>query len=184
MKFAYADPPYLGTSNFGAAHHYGKHHDQAADYDGMDAHVDLVARLVEEFPDGWAMSASSPSLKHLLALCPPDVRVMAWIKPFASFKPGVNPGYCWEPIIVRGGRKRTRKQRTTRDWVAANITLKKGLSGVKPIEFCFWLFEVLNLQPGDELVDIFPGTRAVSTALSQWFEGGVPGDLKLFGEAS
>ena len=48
--------------------------------------------------------------------------------------------------------------------VSASITLKKGLVGAKPPGFCMWLFSILNLQLGDELVDLFPGTRAVSTA--------------------
>ena len=89
---------------------------------------------------------------------------MSWVKPFCSFKPGVGVAYAWEPVIVKGGRKRDREQPTVRDWVSANITLKKGLSGVKPIEFSFWLFEVLNLEPSDEFTDMYPGSGAVSKA--------------------
>jgi hypothetical protein len=168
MRFAYADPPYLGTSSFGAAHHYGSHHDQAADYDTPQAHAQLVARLCDDFPDGWALSLHSPSLHTVLPMCPADVRVMAWVKPFASFKPGVNPAYAWEPVIVRGGRKRGREQETMRDWVAAPITLKKGLAGAKPEKFCWWLFDVLGMTPDDELVDLFPGSGAVVTAWQAW----------------
>jgi hypothetical protein len=158
MRFAYADPPYLTA----AARHYAKHHDEAAYYDTVEAHDALIQRLVREFPDGWALSMSSINLHTLLPLCPPDVRVMAWVKPFASFKPGVNPGYAWEPVIVRGGRKRGREKPTVRDWVAANITMKKALPGAKPRQFCMWLFEVLGAEYDDELVDLFPGTGAVT----------------------
>ncbi|KKM25473.1 hypothetical protein LCGC14_1594680, partial [marine sediment metagenome] len=66
---------------------------------------------------------------------------MSWVKPFCIFKPGVGVAYAWEPILVSGGRKRPRSKPTVRDWVSANITLKKGLVGVKPEAFCFWLFD-------------------------------------------
>ena len=122
MRFAYADPPYIGQA---------KKHYQCEEVD----HAALVARLVNEYPDGWALSLSSPTLHQVLPLCPPSVRVMAWVKPFAVFKPNVNPAYAWEPVIVSGGRRRTRQQATVRDWVSANITLKRGLSGAKPDPF-------------------------------------------------
>lgn len=155
MKFAYADPPYVGQSQ--------KHY-QREEVD----HSALIGRLVAEYPDGWALSASSPSLRFLLPICPEDVRVMAWVKPFASFKPNVNPGYCWEPVIVRGGRARGRHQQTVRDYVSAGITLEKGLSGAKPEPFVWWLIEVLNMQPGDCLDDLFPGTGIVGRVLLAW----------------
>lgn len=154
MRFAYADPPYVGQ-----AHRYVENTevDQKA----------LVERLVAEFPDGWALSLSSPSLKQILSYCPDDVRVGAWVKPFAVFKPNVGVAYAWEPIIFRGGRRRTRQQPTSRDWVSANITLKKGLVGAKPDAFANWLMDVFNVQPGDELVDVFPGTGIVGRVFAE-----------------
>lgn len=149
MKFAYADPPYLGQ---------GKRYKEKAEVD----YKTLISRLVQEFPDGWALSCSSPSLQTLLTLCPQDVRILAWVKPFCIFKPGVGLAYAWEPVIFRGGRKITRKQPTVRDWVSCNITLKKGLVGAKPREFCSWLVKVFNAMPGDTLEDLFPGTGIVS----------------------
>lgn len=168
MRFAYADPPYLGL----AEKFYGKLHPEAAAYDRIETHMALIARLCDEFPDGWAMSLHAPSLRAILPLCPEDVRVMAWVKPFASFKPGVNPAYAWEPIIVRGGRRRTKEQPTVRDWYACNITLRRGFAGAKPEALCHWLFEVLGMQPGDEFVDLFPGSGAVSRAWESWCSQG------------
>ena len=133
MRMAYADPPYVGQ----AKRHY--------DMPEVD-HETLIAQLVRDYPDGWALSASSPSLRYLLPLCPDDVRVMAWVKPFCSFKPNVNPAYAWEPVIVCGGRPRGRSVPTVRDWVAESITLQTGLAGAKPMAFCYWLFQVLNLD--------------------------------------
>jgi hypothetical protein len=149
MKFAYADPPYIGQ-----AHRYVEK--QEVD------HSELLMKLA--LFDGWALSASSPSLKEILPLCPDDARIMAWVKPFAIFKPNVGVAYAWEPIIVHGGRKRGRDVPTVRDWVSANITLKKGLVGAKPPAFCDWLLSVFNLQHGDTLVDLYPGTRSMTEA--------------------
>ena len=163
MRFAYADPPYLGC----AVRLYGDH-PEAAKYDSVMGHRALIADLVSEYPDGWALSMASVNLWELLPLCPADVRVMAWVKPFASFKPGVPVAYAWEPVIVRGGRKRDREQDTVRDWCAANITMQKGLPGAKPEEFCYWIFSVLNIHPGDELDDLFPGSGNVGAAWERW----------------
>lgn len=149
MKFAYADPPYLGQGQ----KLYGY-----PEWDSLERHQQLIAQLQTEYPDGWAMSASSPSLRAILPLCPPDVRVAAWTKPFAVFKPNVNPAYAWEPVIFRGGRKGDRTRPTVRDWFAHVITLKKGLTGAKPAPVCDWILELLGAQPGDQVDDLFPGT--------------------------
>ena len=93
---------------------------------------------------------------------------MAWVKPFCSFKPNIGVAYAWEPVIVRGGRPRTRQQATVRDWVAANITLERGLSGAKPQGFCCWLFSVLNMEADDDFCDLFPGTGGVAKAWQAW----------------
>jgi hypothetical protein len=163
VRFGYADPPYFGC----AVRLYGDHPD-AAIYDTVEGHAQLFARLESEFPDGWAYSLTSTTLGVLLPNAPADVRVAAWVKPFAVFKPNVNPAYAWEPVLFRGGRKRTRDQDTIRDWVAAPITLRRGLAGAKPEAFCFWLFDLLGMDESDELVDLFPGTGAVSAAWESW----------------
>lgn len=36
--------------------------------------------------------------------------------------------------------------------------------GAKPARFCRWVFELLGALPGDELVDVFPGTGGVMRA--------------------
>lgn len=161
MIFAYADPPYPGHTKRGMY----KHDPRCAEVD----HAALIARLAAGWPDGWALSTSSPALRDVLPLCPAGVRVMAWVKPFASFKPGVNPGYCWEPLIVWGGRRLGRDVPTVRDYLAANITLQKGLGGAKPVAFCLWLFDVLGAQAGDELTDLYPGTGMVAATWAERF---------------
>jgi hypothetical protein len=164
MRFAYADPPYFGL----AAKFYGHIHPDAADYDKLETHAALIEQL--NGYDGWAMSLHSPSLRDILPLCPSDVRVMAWVKPFASFKPGVGVAYAWEPLIVRGGRKRERTQLTVRDWCAECITLGRLFHGAKPEALIWWLLDVLNVQPTDELDDLFPGSGSVTEAVERWRE--------------
>ena len=153
MRAAYADPPYIGLA--------WRYKDQpvCAEVD----HADLIARLGREY-DCWALSCHTPSLKAILAMCPDDVRVMAWIKPFCSFKPGVGVAYAWEPLILCGGRKRTRAQGTVRDWCSESITLRKGFIGRKPARLMYWLFDVMNLGRGDTLDDLYPGSGAVTEA--------------------
>lgn len=157
MRVAYADPPYMGQ----AKKHYS--------HDPRCAEVDH-AKLIEDLEnyDAWALSLSTPSLKTILPMCPDTARVGAWVKPFCAFKVNVNPAYAWEPVIFRVGRKRTREQDTVRDWVSEVITLKKGLSGVKPVAFCEWLFQLLNMEPDDEFHDLFPGSGAVTRAWEAW----------------
>jgi len=152
---AYADPPYIGQ----AWKHY-----KSEEVD----HKELIKQLQEY--DGWALSCSSPSLKILLPLCPDNVRIGAWIKPFCIFKVGVNPAYAWEPVIFVPARGHTRYENTVRDWVSVNITLRKGLVGVKPKEFSFWLFSILGAWSCDRFHDLFPGTGAVTTAWKEWKE--------------
>lgn len=162
MKYAYADPPYLGCGQ----RLYGVHHPDAADWDNPAEHQRLIDRLVAEYPDGWAMSLHTPSLATILPMCPDDVRVCAWVKPFAVFKPNVNPGYCWEPVILRGGRtKRDRTEPTVRDYLAEPIALKKRLPGAKPLGFCMWILDLLGYRNGDTLDDLFPGTDAMGDAV-------------------
>ena len=155
MRFAYADPPYLGC----AKRCYGD-----ATYDDLAAHAALIQRLGVEFPDGWAYSLSSASISRIAPLLPDGVRWGAWVKPFCSFKPGVNPAFAWEPVAFMGGRRGDRIRPTVRDWCSANITLKRGLTGAKPAAFAAWLFDLLGMEAGDDLVDLFPGTGAIGAA--------------------
>lgn len=161
-RYAYADPPYLGCGAL-----YAAHHPDALVWDDVGAHRDLIDRLVDGWPDGWALSLHAPSLRVLLPLCPDDVRVCAWVKPFAPLKPGVNPGYTWEPVILRGGRRRRdRAEPTVRDHLATPIALRRGLPGAKPVQFCAWVLDLLGYRPGDHLDDLFPGTGSMAEALA------------------
>ena len=66
MRFAYADPPYIGQ----ARKHYA-HDPRCAEVD----HPALIRHLDSEF-DGWAlsMSATMASLKIIIPAAPDDAR--------------------------------------------------------------------------------------------------------------
>jgi hypothetical protein len=159
MRFAYADPPYPGQ----ALKHYGTH----PDYGGEVNHRELVDRLVAEYPDGWALSTGAKWLRNVLLLCPPEVRVMAWVKTMAPpFSLRVQ--YSWEPVILYGGRPYEGGPRTVRDSLVCHPQerqfkpLENGdVIGRKPTQFCRWIFEALGAEPGDTLSDLFPGSGVV-----------------------
>jgi hypothetical protein len=159
LTVAYADPPYPGC-----AHLYADHED----YDGEVDHRELIDRLESDY-DGWLLHTSSVALREVLPMCPDDVRVMAWVKPFAAFKRNVSVAYAWEPVIVQACRKPVVNGRVVmRDWISEGITMKRGLTGAKPAKVCWWAFEMLGMEPDDELHDLFPGTGAVLSAWRSW----------------
>lgn len=164
MRFAYADPPYLGCGQL-----YIDQHPDALAWDDIATHQQLVADLIGGFPDGWVLSCNPKDLRVYLPEVPEDVRIGAWVKPFASFKPNVNPAYAWEAVLFRGGRRRTRDELTVRDWLSEPIQLQAGLTGAKPQRFNRWVLDLLNFQEGDELHDLFPGTNGMQRTL----QGGV-----------
>jgi len=168
MIFCYADPPYIGT----AERIYGDH----PDYQGEVNHRELIAMLHKDYPDGWALSLSAPTLYEILGYCHEvgaDVRVGAWVKPWSVWK-DKNVAYAWEPLIWEGGRKRDWKVRSTAlDWCIDNAVMYRKndpnhTKGTKPDKFCFWLFDVLCMEPDDEFVDMFYGSGAVTKAWERW----------------
>lgn len=162
MRLGYADPPYPGC-----AHMYKDH----PDYAGEVNHEELIQRLDNEF-DGWILHTHVEGLRMMERerLLPDEgIRICQWVKPFAAFKRNVSVAYAYEPVIVKASRKPVVSKRLVmRDWVDCPITMKKGLTGVKPEKVCHWVFELLGARPEDELFDLYPGTGAVSKAWKTW----------------
>ena len=169
MKFAYADPPYIGQ----ATRHYGK--------DAREVnHPLLIRHLMDEYPDGWALSSSEPGMHVLIpilnSICGAEeigvssrYRVCAWVKPFCSWKPNQRVPYAWEPVFVYGGRQKGgRGIPSVRDYVSANITTQKGVHGAKPPAFWWWLFAVLGVEESDTIDDLFPGSCGGSRELAAY----------------
>lgn len=164
MRLAYADPPYPGQS----AKHYADHPDYAGEVD----HRALLRALNEDF-DGWVLHTASTTLPYVLGIAADegvsDFRIMSWVKPFAAFKRNVSVAYAWEPVLVKPVRKPVVSGRIVmRDWIAESITLRRGLTGAKPSAVCRWAFEMAGLDPADQLVDLYPGTGAVTAAWDEW----------------
>lgn len=163
MRIGYADPPYPGQSK----KHYGDHPDYAGEVD----YPELIHRLDTEY-DGFVLHTSSVALGQIMGIIDKEgvtCRVMAWTKPFCAFKRNVSVAYAWEPVLVKSCRKPVVRHRVVmRDYLAENITMKRGLTGAKPEKVCHWLFECLGAEPEDEFDDMFPGTDAVSRAWESW----------------
>ena len=161
MRFAYADPPYFGCGKS----HYGEHHPEAAVWDDRQTHLDLIGRLVSEYPDGWALSCNPRDLAWLLPACPDDVRVAAWCKTWHQIRPTTTQ-FAWEPVIWRTERKDNKRSPMVRDWMAGAVTRQRGLKGAKPDAFNRWVLDLLAYREGDLLVDLFPGTAGMADALA------------------
>ncbi len=158
MNLAYLDPPYLGCSRLYPEHPESQRWDDPATFRG------LIDSAMSGAFDGWALSCSSSSLQTMLSFCPPEVRVLAWVKPFCNWKGSANPAYAWEPVIMWGGRKRKIERPKVLDWISANAPIQKGTAGAKPLEFALWIFRCLGARPGDHFSDVFHGSGAVADA--------------------
>jgi hypothetical protein len=160
VRLAYADPPYLGCAKY-------YDHPDSGIWDRVETHAILLESLDRDF-DGFAYSLSSPSLKQILPFAPKNSRVAAWVKPFAAFKRNVRIAYTWEPVIFRPGRDSSKLGAAVgRDHLAESITLKRGLTGAKPEKFADWILTLLGFMPGDEFVDLFPGTGVMGRRAEQ-----------------
>lgn len=158
LTFAYADPPYVGCSAF-------YDHDDAARWDDPAEHVDLMHAL--DCLDGWALSCSVPSLGSLLPGAPEGTRVGAWVKPFAAYKRNVRVAYTWEPVLWRRGAERRDDDPVGRDHLSCPITMRRGFTGAKPAPFATWLRVLLGAQEHDTIIDLFPGSGAVTDELDR-----------------
>lgn len=198
MRFAYADPPYLGRGEY-----YRAFHDDAMSWNDPETHRKLIERLQAEFPDGWVMSLSERSLRTILPMCPPAARVGAWVTDRPRFAGKAVPvRKHFEPVIFMGGRSYGDTGNRTADYIITkqqplpagqpryamvkqDIRAGKTFLGRKPQAFALWVFELLGLRPADEFVDLFPGSGAVADAYQAWLAGQT-GEMQggLFGEAA
>ncbi|HLY11235.1 MAG TPA: hypothetical protein VKW04_18180 [Planctomycetota bacterium] len=162
LRFAYADPPYPGLSS--------KYYRREPSFAGEVDHASLLDRLATF--DGWALSTSARALREILPLCPREARVCAWVKPGGAPPATFGLHNVWEAVVVLQGR-RLRPGR--RDALYIHPARFGGeLPGRKPLKFCAWLFDAMGMLPGDDLVDMFPGTGIVSRAWEAVARGRAP----------
>lgn len=166
MRFGYADPPYPGKAGY---------YVEQTEVD----HRELVELLTASYPDGYALSTSAAALRDVLPLCPPDVRVCVWRRRVRYVR-STRALSAWEPLLVVGGRLLAAGEAQTivddletPDLVIADDVLDyrgrygsfpRALVGMKPPEFAAWLFGMWGVQAGDEFVDLYPGSGAMTRA--------------------
>ena len=157
MRFAYADPPYPGQA--------------VSRYNGTEVdHAALIVSL-RDF-DGWALSTSASALLPIWQLAP-EARCAAWVKTWAT-NGWSRVRWSWEPLLFVTPRRGIKPGERSDVWdshVCAPATAVgswqevpgKG-GGSKPESFVHWMLDLLGYQEGvDELIDIFPGSGAVTT---------------------
>lgn len=154
-RFAYADPPYPGQAGRYAG--------------GREVNHRLLIAHLDTF-DGWALSTSAAALLNVWNLAP-HARCAAWLKTYAS-NGWSRVRWSWEPVLFVTSEKGLRPGERSDVWdglVAAPNCARGSWSevagkggGSKPYEFVRWVLALLNVGPDDELVDIFPGSGAVT----------------------
>lgn len=170
MRFAYADPPYLGQ----CAKYGHRHEAPYGCWNDPETHRLLIRNLRDQYGDGWALSASEPSQETMYRLFSEELgtarmRMSPWVKPFAIYKPNVNPAYAWEPVFWTGGRNFERYDPTVRNFHVEGVTLKKKIPGAKPPRFSLFILSQLGVDfaAGDGIDDLFPGSHGVTVAFAQ-----------------
>lgn len=179
-RLCIADPPYLGRAvrwygEGGCGNGYGQgqadNHADAAKWDNPETHKQLVRDLQANF-DGWAIAMSVHSLSTYLSVVETDsrngIRVCVWHKPSAMTS-GNRITNSWEPVLVKVPKDR-------KGWgsglpritdVATINPPRSGFIGAKPIEWTYWVLDLMGYQDGDEVVDMFEGSGAVRQAIAQ-----------------
>lgn len=153
VRFAYADPPYPG---------------QAGRYaNGSEVNHGLLVAHLREF-DGWALSTSASALLSVWNIAP-EARCAAWSKTYAV-NGWSRVRWSWEPVLfvtphralAPGGRSDVWDSLVCAPYTSGWSEIPGKGGGAKPYEFVRWVMGLLGMEATDELVDIFPGSGAVS----------------------
>ena len=159
MRFAYADPPYLGQG----ASRYGHLHPDAVIWDDPGEHFKLVERLMTEYPDGWAASLN-PTAAALPCYTRPGLHFAAWVRPgnVNLRNPSMRLIPTWELVVFRTSvPNNVRKGPRVYDHLSHPIpsSRRQGQhTGTKPPAFCKWVLSLLGYNPAtDTIDDLFPG---------------------------
>jgi len=169
LRLAYADPPYPGKAYLYVGH---------PDYRGEVDHAELIRRLSRY--DGWALSTSAAALPAILALCVAQdlpVRIAAWVKGRPRPHATARIRQAWEPVVWIPARHLSRVDgRQTEDALVGVASRRRTplpghVIGMKPPAFCYWVFDLLGAQVGDELDDLYPGSGIVRWAWASYLAG-------------
>jgi hypothetical protein len=171
VRFAYADPPYLGQG----ASRYGHLHPDAAVWDDPATHTALVERLEVEYPDGWAISLT-PQPEAVMAYVGPGRELAVWHRRgWMTSRPQMRISFCFELVLYRTAVPNMKKNGP----MVANVFTLGGQNwqlgkqagthtGTKPEEFCHWVLDLLGYNPEtDQIDDLFPGEGSMTRAAAQ-----------------
>lgn len=183
MRLAIADPPYLGR----AALWYGgkgrskqgtagravgrgdlapEFHPDAHEWDDPVKHIELMVALEEEF-DGWAVSCSGKTLAPLIGTADRLGAKLGIWHVTNAIPDGARVRSVWEAVFYRvpDSRRAVGTGHRVTDVLSAAHP-RSGFVGSKPSAWTHWVLDVLGYVPGeDEVVDVFPGSGAVSRAM-------------------
>lgn len=167
MRFAYADPPYLGQGK-----RYAHLHPDSLVWDDPATHAALVERLEDEFPDGWAISMT-PQPEALMAYVGPGRELAVWHRRgWMTAAPQMRISFCFELVMYRTKVPNSKKHgpMVTNVFTLGGHNWQVGSThtGTKPPEFCSWVLDLLGYDPArDELVDLYPGEGAMTRAAAE-----------------
>lgn len=190
MRLCIADPPYFGraatwygdkmTDSQRGKNHGGKskisgpkpadYHPDAADWDKIEKHKELVDSLIENY-DGWAVAMAHDNLRDYLPLIPQKVpiHIAIWNKP-QNMPSGARVMNTYEPVIVRipDGRKSSVGQTIFPKDCVTISRINNGFPGAKPPAWTQWVLDMLGYDAATDTVDdLFEGSGAVKRALQQ-----------------
>ena len=182
MRLAIADPPYLGR----AALWYGgkgrskqgtagravgrgdlapEFHPDAHEWDDPVKHIGLMVALEEEF-DGWAVSCSGKTLAPLIGTADRLGAKLGIWHVTNAIPDGARVRTVGEGVFYRvpDSRRAVGTGYRTADVLMAAHPVS-GFVGSKPVEWTHWVLDMIGYVPAeDEVVDVFPGSGAVSRA--------------------
>lgn len=181
MRLAIADPPYLGRAALwyggkgrskqgtqgracGRGDGAAEFHPDAARWDDPAEHIALMDAMDSEY-DGWAMAASSKTLAQILGVADSlGARLAIWHVTNA-IPDGARARHVWEAVLfkVPDSRRAVGTGHRVPDLLSAAHPMS-GFVGAKPDAWTRWVLDLLGYQPGDDLVDMFPGSGAVTRA--------------------
>lgn len=180
IRCAYLDPVYPGHGADYSKPGTPEFHPDAMRWDDPNEHVALMEQAERDFPDGWALSTNEAGVRAFFHRAPARARLAPWVTTSTGAIKMFRVAFCWEAVIYSTPFV-TRSQAPGRpaqlNWIAAgkghnhNPELASApFLGAKPRRFCFWLFRLLGLggHPDDVLVDMFPGSGAVTRAWDEY----------------
>jgi hypothetical protein len=126
-----------------------------------------MATLADGY-DGWAIAGTADSGPQLLQVAPVGTRMAVWVRSNAM-PAGARVINTYETVVffVPPQRRNRVKGKSARDALVAPVRAR-GFLGSKPSEWTDWVLELLGYDPStDQVVDVFPGSGAVSNAVNE-----------------